>query len=209
MKIVKKILISLLVIIIFILSLIFFDWRIQNLKKFDVENVENKDIAIVFGAGIKRNNEPSDILADRIKVAASLYDNKKVKKILMSGDNSTVDHNEAFVMKEYAVSLGVAEDDIILDFAGFNTYSTCVRAKEIFGISDAILVTQDYHLNRALYLCNKVGVNSIGVHSDLRKYILQFKFSFREVFAFIDSWFNVNFLKRPVILGDPIKIYYN
>ena len=209
MKIVKKILICLVVIIIFILSLIFFDWKIQNLKKFDIENVENKDIVIVFGAGIKRNNEPSDILADRIKVAVDLYDNKKVKKILMSGDNSTLDHNESFVMKEYAVSLGVKEDDIILDFAGFNTYSTCVRAKEIFNISDAILVTQDYHLNRALYLCNKVGVDSVGVNSDLRNYILQFKFSFREVFAFVDSWFNVNFFKRDVILGDPIKIHYN
>jgi vancomycin permeability regulator SanA len=209
MKIVKKILICLVVTIIFILSLIFFDWKIQNLKKFDIENVKNKDIAIVFGAGIKRNNKPSDILADRIKVAVDLYDNKKVKKILMSGDNSTIDHNESFVMKEYAVSLGVSEDDIILDFAGFNTYSTCVRAKEIFNISDAILVTQDYHLNRALYLCNKVGVNSVGVDSDLRSYILQFKFSFREIFAFIDSWFNINFFKRAVILGDPIKIHYN
>jgi len=209
MKILKKILFYLLIIIIFILSLIFFDWKIQDLKKFNIENVESKDIAIVFGAGIKANNEPSDILADRVEVAVDLYNNGKVKKILMSGDNSTVYHNESLVMKEHAVSLGVEENDIILDFAGFNTYSTCVRAKEIFNISSAILVTQDYHLNRALYLCNNVGVDSIGVNSDLRKYILQFKFSFREIFAFIDSWININFLKRDVVLGDPIKIYYN
>ncbi len=209
MKILEKILIYLLVIIIFIISLIFFDWKIQDLKKFNVENVANKDIAIVFGAGIKSNNEPSDILADRVEVAVDLYNNGKVKKILMSGDNSTIYHNESLVMKKYAVSLGVEEKDIILDFAGFNTYSTCVRAKEIFSISSAILVTQDYHLNRSLYLCNKVGINSVGVNSNLRKYILQLKFSFREVFAFIDSWFNINFIKRDVVLGDPIKIYYN
>ncbi|NCC69976.1 hypothetical protein EOM09_00100 [bacterium] len=209
MKIFRKILIYLLLLIIFILSLIFFDWKIQDLKKFTVSNVENRDIAIVFGAGIKENNEPSDILADRVEVAVDLYNKKKVKKILMSGDNSTIYHNESFVMKEYATNLGVPEKDIVLDFAGFNTYSTCVRAKEIFGISSAILVTQDYHLNRALYLCNNVGVDSIGVSSDLRKYILQFKFSFREIFAFIDSWFNINFINRDVVLGDPIKIYYN
>ncbi|MCF7906379.1 YdcF family protein [Patescibacteria group bacterium] len=209
MKILKNIPIYLLIIIIYIISLIFFDWKIQDLRKFDVKNVESKNIAIVFGAGIKANNEPSDILADRVEVAVDLYNSKKVKKILMSGDNSTVYHNESFVMKEYAVNLGVDEDDIILDFAGFNTYSTCVRAKKIFNISSAILVTQDYHLNRALYLCNNVGVDSIGVDSDLRKYILQFKFSFREIFAFIDSWFNINFIKRDVVLGDPIKIYYN
>lgn len=193
----------------FILSLIFFDWKIQDLKKFTVSNIENRDIAIVFGAGIKENNEPSDILADRVEVAVDLYNKKKIKKILMSGDNSTIYHNESLVMKEYATNLGVPEKDIVLDFAGFNTYSTCVRAKEIFGISSAILVTQDYHLNRALYLCNNVGVDSIGVSSDLRKYILQFKFSFREIFAFIDSWFNINFINRDVVLGDPIKIYYN
>lgn len=209
MKIFRKILIYLLLLIIFILSLIFFDWKIQDLKKFTVSNVENRDIAIVFGAGIKENNEPSDILADRVEVAVDLYNKKKVKKILMSGDNSTIYHNESFVMKEYATNLGVPEKDIVLDFAGFNTYSTCVRAKEIFGISSAILVTQDYHLNRALYLCNNVSVDSIGVSSDLRKYILQFKFSFREIFAFIDSWFNINFINRDVVLGDPIKIYYN
>lgn len=209
MKILKKILFYLLIIIIFILSLIFFDWKIQDLKKFDVENVENKDIAIVFGAGLKANNEPSDILADRVETAVNLYNKGKVKKILMSGDNSIVYHNEPLVMKEHAVELGVKEEDIVLDFAGFNTYSTCVRAKEIFGISSAILVTQDYHLNRALYLCNEVGVDSVGVDSDLRKYILQIKFSFREIFAFIDSWVNINFIKRDVVLGDTIKIYYN
>ncbi|MCF7795768.1 YdcF family protein [Patescibacteria group bacterium] len=209
MKIYKNILIYLIVIIIYILFLIFFDWKIQDLKKYDFSEVPKKDIVIVFGAGIKSDGSPSDVLADRVKVASELYLNGKAKKILMSGDNSTKYHDESTAMKKYAKELGVPEKDIVLDFAGFNTYSTCVRADKIFSVNNAILVTQDYHLNRALYLCNKVGVNSVGVNADLRKYILQFKFSFREIFAFIDSWFNINFIKRDVVLGDPIKIYYN
>lgn len=127
-------------------------------------------IAIVFGAGLLRDGTPSPVLRDRVSTAAELYFAGKVQKILMSGDNRFVDYNEPASMQAYAIELGVPPEAIILDYAGRRTYDTCYRAKYIFGLEEAILVTQKYHLTRALFTCNGIGLNSTGVTADMRIY---------------------------------------
>lgn len=135
-----------------------------------LENVPSSPVAIVFGAGLSRNGSPSPILRDRVETAVELYKNGTVEKLLMSGDNRFVDYNEPAAMLQYAVSLGVPEEDIVQDFAGRRTYDTCYRARYIFGVEEAILVTQDFHLTRALFTCNNLGVQSSGVPADVRHY---------------------------------------
>ena len=113
MNIFKKILVYSCIIFFVLFVVIFLDWKSQDLKKFDISDVKETDIAIVFGAGLKADGIPSDILADRIKVAVDLYKNNKVKKILMSGDNSTIYHNEIYAMKKYAINLSVPEEAVV------------------------------------------------------------------------------------------------
>jgi len=113
-----------------------------------MESVPADRVAIVFGAGLQRDGTPSAVLRDRVATAASLYFEGKVQKLLMSGDNRFLDYNEPGSMKAYAISLGVPGEDIVLDYAGRRTYDTCYRAREIFGLDEAILVTQTYHLPR-------------------------------------------------------------
>jgi SanA protein len=137
---------------------------------YSAADVPVRRVAIVFGAGLWRNGSPTPVLADRVTAAVNLYLAGKVEKLLMSGDNRFVDYNEPEAMRKLAVSLGVPDSAIVLDYAGRRTYDTCYRAKAIFKVDQAILVTQAFHMPRALYTCNLLGVDSIGVESDLRTY---------------------------------------
>ena len=160
-------------------------------------------VAIVFGAGLTRSGEPTAILQDRVAAAADLYFAGKVKKLLMSGDNRFVYYNEPGAMRDYALKLGVPEDAIVLDYAGRRTYDTCYRAKAIFGVTQAILVTQAFHMPRALYLCNRLGVDSIGVESDLRVYrkaSLAY-WNARELLATTSALWDVNIAHPLPVLG--------
>jgi SanA protein len=159
-------------------------------------------IAIVFGAKVWENGEPSDALYDRIITAVELYRAGRVKKILMSGDNPTENYDEPTAMKATAVKLGVPAENIVLDFAGRRTYDTCYRAKEIFAIQKAIVVTQEFHQARTLYLCNNLGVDSIGITADRRKYLGENYWAFREFFSTASAWFEINFLPFAPIEGD-------
>lgn len=134
------------------------------------ETAPTSRVAIVFGAGLTRSGEPTAVLRDRVETAVALYQAGKVEKLLMSGDNRFVDYNEPGAMHDYAVSLGVPEEDIVLDYAGRRTYDTCYRASAIFGLKEAILVTQRFHLARALILCNNLGVRAEGVIAVGRTY---------------------------------------
>ncbi len=145
-------------------------WHYSASKIYTVENVSSRKVAIVFGAGLWWDGSPTPVLRDRVKTAAELYFTGKVEKLLMSGDNSHLDYNEPGAMREYATALGVPDEDIVLDYAGRRTYDTCYRAREIFGLSEAILVTQKFHLPRAVYVCNKLGLSSVGVQADQRSY---------------------------------------
>lgn len=159
-------------------------------------------IAIVFGAKVWDDKSPSTVLYDRVVTAVELYRAGRVKKILMSGDNPTENYDEPTAMKDAAVRLGVPETDVVLDFAGRRTYDTCFRAKEIFGIEKAILVTQEFHQPRALYLCNNLGVDSVGITADRRKYEGEKYWSFREFFSQASAWYEINFVSFAPIGGE-------
>ena len=135
-----------------------------------LEEVEPRDVAIVFGAGLTRSGAATAILKDRVETGVQLYFTGKVQKILMTGDNRFENYNEPQAMKDYALGLGVPEEDIVLDYAGRRTYDSCYRAREIFQVKTAILVTQQFHMSRALYLCDTLGLDAVGVAANNREY---------------------------------------
>ena len=173
------------------------------------EAPEGYSVAIVFGAGLHWDGSPTSVLRDRVKAAVDLYDQDKVQKLLFSGDNRFVDYNEPGAMQEYALELGVPEEDIVLDYAGRRTYDTCYRANAIFKVNKAILVTQRFHLPRALFLCDQTGIISQGVESDLRdysKYSLRY-WNLREILATMSAMWDVWF-KHPIpVLGEELPIF--
>ena len=173
------------------------------------ETVEKSRVAIVFGAGLQRDGTPSPVLKDRVAAAVQLYFDGKVDKLLMSGDNRFVDYNEPGAMKAYAISLGVPEDDIVLDYAGRRTYDTCYRASHIFGVTDAILVTQRYHLPRALFTCNGLGLKAVGVPADLQYYrkYSRLVWNTRELPATLVALWQVWFSHPLPVMGDPEPIF--
>lgn len=178
-------------------------------KIFTVKSVPADKAAIVFGAGLDRDGTPSPVLRDRVATAAELYFQGKVTKLLMSGDNRFLDYNEPGSMQAYAVSLGVPEEDIVLDYAGRRTYDTCYRAKEIFGLDEAILVTQGYHLPRAIFTCSGLGLSVTGVKSDLRTYQsnTELLWSVRELVASSVAVWQV-WISHPLpVLGDKEPIF--
>jgi len=174
----------------------------------DVKVVDSAPVAIVFGAAVNPHTQlPSDILQDRIITAVDLYNNEKVQKLLLSGDNRVQNYNEPVVMKRFGEILSVPEEDLIEDFAGRRTYDTCYRAKEIFGLEDVILVTQEYHLYRALYTCRALGLNVVGVSSARQEYIGQNWYNLREIPATLLAFLEVHILHPKPILGDPIEVF--
>ena len=178
-------------------------------KAYSVENVPSERVAIVFGAGLRRDGSPTTVLRDRVETAASLYFAGKVEKLLMSGDNRFDDYNEPRSMRQYALQLGIPEDAIVLDYAGRRTYDTCYRARDIFGVQSAILVTQKFHLSRALFLCNALGVKAVGVEADNYYYLKRSRFfwNIREQLATVTAFWDVYFKKPLPVLGDPEPIF--
>ena len=162
---------------------------------------EPKRVAIVFGARVWDNGVPSNSLYDRVLTGVELYRAGRVKKLLMSGDRQGENYDEPAAMKKLALALGVAESDIVLDDDGKRTFDTCYRAKEIFEVKKAILVTQDYHQPRALYLCNSLGINSIGITANRRIYDGEKYYHFREFFSVASAWFEINLLPFEVSKG--------
>lgn len=173
------------------------------------EEVPPARAAIVFGAGLWRDGRPTAVLRDRVSTAAELFFQGRVEKLLMSGDNSSLDYNEPGAMRNYALELGVPEDAIVLDYAGRRTYDTCYRAREIFGLNKAILVTQNFHLPRALYVCNKLGLQAVGVRADQRTYFLDNRlwWHLRETPATLVALWEVHVSKPKPILGEKEPIF--
>ena len=163
---------------------------------------EPKRVAIVFGARVWNDRTPSNSLYDRVLTGVELYRAGRVKKLLMSGDKTGENYDEPAAMKKLALELGVAESDIVLDNDGKRTLDTCYRAKEIFGVQKAILVTQDYHQARALYLCNSLGVDSIGITANRRTYDGEWYYHFREFFSAAGAWFEMNFVSFEPLKGE-------
>ncbi len=172
-----------------------------------VETAPHRRVAIVFGAGLWPDGSLTPILADRVATAVALYQRGAVEKLLMTGDNRRDDYNEPAAMRDHAVALGVPDDDIVLDYAGRRTYDSCYRAKAIFEAPNAILVTQRFHLPRALYTCNRLGLESVGVVADRRSYVRIRWFTLREQPATLVAWWQVTVSRPEPVLGDKLPIF--
>jgi SanA protein len=173
----------------------------------DIEDVPSRPVALVLGAGLWPDGSLTPVLADRVATAADLYHAGKVQKLLCSGDNRFVDYNEPRAMQEYAVHLGVPEDDIVLDYAGRRTYDSCYRARAIFSVDQALVVTQRFHTARALYLCNALGIEATAVTADRRTYARErIIWKTREYLALALAWWDANVRHPDPVLGEPLPI---
>lgn len=171
-----------------------------------VQAVPERPVAVVFGAGYWPDGTPSDVMKDRVEAAVELYRAGRVRKVLFSGDNRFIDYNEPGTMRRYALSLGLPDEAIVLDYAGRRTYDTCYRARDIFQVRDVVLVTQRYHLPRALYTCEKLGLNAVGYAADRRTYVYTVHYWLREVPALWVAWWQL-WISHPLpVLGEPIPI---
>lgn len=164
------------------------------------------DCILVLGCGVKLDRTPSDMLSDRLKVGISLYKSGAAPKLLMSGDHGRECYDEVNVMKQFAIDNEVPSADVFMDHAGFSTYESIYRAKEIFEAKKIIIVTQEYHLYRALYLAEKFDIEAYGVSADLQRYTSQDKRDFREVFARNKDFLTAVFKPKPTYLGDAIPV---
>jgi len=162
------------------------------------------EVALIPGAALARNGTPSPIFIDRANIAIALYNAGKVAKILVSGDNSTLSHNEVNPMRLYLLSQEIPDQDIFLDHAGFDTYSTMYRARNIFGISSVLIATQSFHLPRAVFIARKLGMEAYGVNADQGHML--FRNYVREVLADEKAVFDLLLNRKPKYLGDTIPI---
>ncbi|MFP3896620.1 MAG: vancomycin high temperature exclusion protein [Anaerolineales bacterium] len=184
-------------------------WTDHRYKEhvYTAKDVPDRDVAIVFGAGVWPDGTLSPILADRVRTGVDLYTAGRVQKLLMTGDNRRADYNEPARMRDYALSLGVPAEDIVLDYAGRRTYDSCYRARHIFGVSEAALVTQAYHLDRALFTARNLGIDAVGVAADRRHYVHIEGYWWRELLATTLAWWEVKIARPTPILGQKEPIF--
>lgn len=172
----------------------------------EAAQLEDVDCILVLGCLVWDNGQPSPMLRDRLNRGIELYDAEVAPKLLMSGDHGQLEYNEVGAMKEYALEAGISSEDVFMDHAGFSTYESIYRAKEIFGVDKMVIVTQEYHLYRALYVAKKLGIEAYGVTSDYHRYVGQEKRDAREVLARVKDFGFTVFKPEPTYLGDPISI---
>lgn len=171
----------------------------------DFAATDSYDCILVLGAGV-RDGRPTDMLRDRLDTAVELYFSGVAKKLLVSGDHGSDDYDEVNVMKDYAVGKGVPSEDIFMDHSGFSTYESIYRADAVFGVKSCIIVTQKYHLFRALYAAEQFGLRAVGVSADVREYSGAFYRETRETLARVQDFFECLFKPLPTCLGDPVDI---
>lgn len=179
--------------------------KTKNAIYMQIKEVPKTKVAIIFGAGIN-GDKPSRYLKDRLDAGIALYKSNKVDKILLSGDNGKDEHDELTVMKLYCYENGVDTTKIYLDYAGFDSFSTMYRAKHIFKVDTAILVTQKYHLNRCIYIGDQLGVKSYGFSANKGRYLGYKYYSFREKLSITKSVFDIVRNRKPKYLGKTIDI---
>ncbi len=175
----------------------------------EATELENVDCVLILGCGVKENGEPSDMLSDRLKQGIELYKQGVAPKIIMSGDHGKKEYDEVNTMKQIAISDGVPSSDVFMDHAGFSTYESLYRAKEIFNVEKVIIVTQKYHLYRSLYIAKKLGIEAYGIPADYRTYPGQSIRDFREVIARCKDSAKCVFMPKPTYLGDTIPVSGN
>ena len=203
-----------LIITIILIFIIFINFYVINstknniLEKEKISEKENFDCILILGAGIWGNN-PSPMLEDRLIQGISLYKEGIAPKIIMSGDHGKEEYNEVQVMKDYAIKEGVPSEDIFMDHAGISSYDSIYRAKEIFGAKKILIITQQYHLYRALHIAKKLELEAYGVASNLREYPNQLFREIREIFARNKDFVKCYFKPEPTFLGEKIPITEN
>ena len=174
----------------------------------ELSNLSDVDCILILGAGV-RNNAPSPMLEDRLLKGIELYNKNISNKIIMSGDHGREEYDEVNIMKDFAIDKGVKSEDIFMDHAGFSTYESIYRAKEIFEAKKIIIVTQSYHLYRALYIANSLGIEAYGVSADLRTYTNQLSREIREIVARDKDFIKCIYKPKPTYLGDTIPVSGN
>ena len=172
-------------------------------------SLSDVDCILVLGCLVKDNGNPSDMLHDRLRMGVELYDAGVAPKLLMSGDHGRTNYDEVAAMKQFAIDAGVPSADVFMDHAGFSTYESIYRAKEIFKAERIVIVSQEYHLYRALYIAEQLGVEAYGVSADYRNYSGQTGRDVREILARIKDVFSCLFEVEPTYRGTPIPINGN
>ncbi|ONK12955.1 ElyC/SanA/YdcF family protein [Streptomyces sp. MP131-18] len=160
-------------------------------------------VTVVFGAGLRPDGAPTQWLAHRLDAAAELYHTGRTRAILVTGDNSTEDYNEPDAMRDYLVGLDVPADRVVADYAGFNTWNSCARARSVFGVTEALLVSQDFHIRRALALCEAAGIDAWGVGVPERFSGVWVFSGIREMAGAVTAMYQAAFDPSPVFPGPP------
>ena len=179
--------------------------RNQILTETEASKLKDVDCIIVLGAGIW-GDKPSPMLEDRLLQGISLYENNVSTKIIMSGDHGRKEYDEVNTMKDFAIEKGVPSEDIFMDHAGFSSYESIYRAKEIFKAKKVVIVTQEYHLYRSLYIANQLGLEAYGVGADPRQYVGVAYRELREILARNKDFVQCIFKPEPTYLGETIPV---
>lgn len=210
-KVLKYIIIFIILIAIIILGInlyIILSTKKQIIKKDDYTKLSDIDCIIILGAGIVEG-KPSHMLEDRLLEGIKLYQNNISDKIIMSGDHGRKEYDEVNVMKNYAIQRGVPSENIFMDHAGFSTYESIYRARDIFKAKKVVIVTQKYHLYRALYIANQLGIEAYGVGADPRQYVGKTYREMREILARNKDFIKCIFKPEPTYLGETIPVNGN
>lgn len=165
------------------------------------DEIVQRTVGLVLGARVYSDGRLSRMLADRVDAGIVLYERGTVEKLLMSGDNRSQNYNEVTAMRNYAIRNGVPSNDVVRDFAGFRTYDSIYRAKELWGLDNLVIISQKFHLPRAIYIAENLGINVVGVYAVDKKYRSLIKSEFREKAARVVAWFDVLIGRDPYFLG--------
>lgn len=206
--------VGIIIIIIIVLIILLINFYVKNstknqiIEKDDYSTLKNIDCIIILGAGIW-GDKPSPMLEDRLKEGILLYNNEVSDKIIMSGDHGREEYDEVNTMKKYAIENGIPSENIFMDHAGFSSYESIYRAKEIFNAKKVVIVTQKYHLYRALYIANQLELEAYGVGADPRQYVGAIYREAREILARNKDFIKCIFKPEPTYLGDTIPVSGN
>lgn len=210
-RVIIIILIIVLILAVVILGINFFvveTTKDKIITEDQAKELENVDCILVLGAGIW-GDKPSPMLEDRILQGVALYNNGTSSKIIMSGEHRTDEYDEVTVMKDFAIERNVKSEDIFKDHSGFSTYESMYRAKEVFQAKKIVIVSQVYHLNRAIYIAEQLGIEAYGVAANPRKYAGQIFRDIREIAARNKDWFQCIIKAEPEDLGETIPVSGN
>ena len=173
----------------------------------EAAKLNDVDCILVLGCGVWDDGTPSHMLEDRLRRSVELYELGVSEKMLMTGDHGRENYDEVNTMKKFAVKYGIPSENVFMDHAGFSTYESMYRAKEIFQAKKIVIITQGYHLYRAIYIAQQLGLEAYGVASDYRSYAGQSAREFREVLARVKDFGTCLFKHEPTYLGDVIPIW--